>query len=585
VRQELHTAFVCTAMLAASAAAALSGCQSEGSPLPGAGSGEGPLGGLGTGSSGSSTKALPISGGTLVGVGLSRALASDPDRDIVWRIDTGTASLGGKVLGQIELEPGDEPGRIVAGAESRAHVLARRGGVVVSVDAKSGKVLERRAVCAAPRGIDFDEARGELVIACVHGELVTFPESGGEATRTLQLDPDLRDVVIDGERVLVSRFRSAEILVLDRDGVELGRSRPFAAEGRTASVLWRMAPRPGGGAVIAYQAVLPEAPAVATTPDAYGGVSSPPVVTTEVAVIPPGDGPIDGFEFPTPPLDQHALPVDVVALPDGSIAVASAGSGQVTVIGGDPVGGPCQNLAECEPVGVAWVEGTGLVSQYRSPARIGRVQLPLEAPVDRGHALFHRAPHFALACASCHPEGGDDGVVWQFPEGTRRTQYLAGGVGDTLPFHWAGDMGSMNELMSLVFVQRMGGLPLGQGEAEALERWMHGIERLPSPRLDADRELLVAQGRGLYESSELGCVDCHAGPQHTSPSNFDIGKGERFQPARLVDLAARAPYMHDGCATTLRERFDPSCGGDSHGDVSALTEAELDALVAYLETL
>lgn len=585
MRREIHTAFVRAALLASCTAAAFSGCQLDDAPSPGEGSGSLPGGGLGTGTPNGSAKALPISGGGLVGVARSRALASDPDRDLVWRIDTGTATLGGEVLGQIELEPGDEPGRIVAGAEGRAHVLARRGGVVVSVDAASGKILERRPVCAAPRGIDFDELRAELVVACVHGELVTLPEAGGGATRELRLDSDLRDVVVDGERVLVSRFRSAEILVLDRSGVELGRSRPFAAGGRTASVLWRMAPRPGGGAVIAYQAVLPEAPAIATTPDAYGGVSSPPVVVTEVATIPPGDGPIDGFEYPTQPLEQHALPVDVVAMPDGSIAVATAGSGQVTVIGGDPAGGPCQNVADCEPVGVAWVEGTGLVSQYRSPAKVGRVKLPLAAPVDRGHALFHRAPHFAMACASCHPEGGDDGVVWQFPEGTRRTQYLAGGVGDTLPFHWAGDMSSMSELMNLVFVQRMGGMPLGQSDAADLERWMHGIDRLPTRELDGDRELLVAQGRALYESSALGCIDCHAGPQHTSPGNFDIGKGERFQPARLVDLAVRAPYMHDGCAATLRERFDPSCGGDSHGDLSALSETELDALVAYLETL
>ncbi|WP_437548016.1 hypothetical protein WME97_48425 [Sorangium sp. So ce367] len=43
--------------------------------------------------------------------------------------------------------------------------------------------------------------------------------------------------------------------------------------------------------------------------------------------------------------------------------------------------------------------------------------------------------------------------------------------------------------------------------------------------------------------------------------------------------------MHDGCAKTLRDRFDPVCGGDRHGDVSALAPAQLDDLVAYLESL
>lgn len=585
MRPELRSAFLRAATLSLCGAAALAGCQADDGPQPGAGSGEGPIGGLGTGSASKSGKALPISGGTLVGVGVSRALASDPENDVVWRVDTGTAAFGGRLLGPIELEPGDEPGRIVAGAQNRAHVLARRGGVVVTVDVQSGKILERRQVCAAPRGIDLDVARGDLVVACLHGELVTLPERGGEATRRLRLDPDLRDVVVDGERVLVSRFRSAEILVLDRQGVEIQRTRPFAAEGRTASVLWRMAPRPGGGAVLAYQAALPEAPAIATTPDAYGGVSSPPVVTTEVAIIPPGDGAITGFEHPVTPLTGHALPVDVVALPDGGIALLGAGSGVVSVFGDAGPSQDCADPSGCEPVGLAWVEGAGLVTQYRSPAKVGRVKLPVQAPVDRGHTIFHRAPRGSVACASCHPEGGDDGIVWQFQEGPRRTQYIAGGIGDTLPFHWAGDMRTMNELMSLVFVERMGGASLGANDTSALERWMHGVERLPAPELDEAQRLLAAEGRALYESKELGCVDCHAGPQHTSPSNFDIGKGERFQPGRLVDLAARAPYMHDGCAATLRDRFDPSCGGDSHGDVSTLSEAELDALVVYLETL
>lgn len=583
MRRELHTTFLRAAILAACAVAALAGCQADDPPQPGTGSG--PLGSLGAGSASGSSKALPISGGTLVGVGLSRALASDPEHDVVWRIDTGSASFGGRLLGPIALEPGDEPGRIVAGAQGRAHVLARRGGVVVSVDVKSGEILERRAVCAAPRGIDHDEERGELIVACLHGELVTLPEQGGEATRKLRLDPDLRDVVVDGARLLVSRFRSAEVLVLDREGVELGRTRPFAAEGRTASVLWRMAPRPGGGAVLAYQAALPEAPAMATTPDSYGGVSSPPVVTTEVAVIPPGDGAITGFEHPVTPLVGHALPVDVVALPDGGIAVVGAGSGVVSVFGSEGPNRGCVHPDGCEPVGIAWVEGTGLVTQYRRPASIGRVKLPTEAAIDRGHTLFHRAPRGSVACASCHPEGGDDGIVWQFQEGPRRTQYVAGGIGDTLPFHWAGDMRTMSELMSLVFVERMGGAALGASDTSAVEQWMHGVERLPSPALDEAERLLAAEGRALYESSALGCVDCHAGPQHTSPQSFDVGKGERFQPARLVDLAARAPYMHDGCAPTLRDRFEPSCGGESHGDVSKLSEAQIDALVAYLATL
>ena len=44
--------------------------------------------------------------------------------------------------------------------------------------------------------------------------------------------------------------------------------------------------------------------------------------------------------------------------------------------------------------------------------------------------------------------------------------------------------------------------------------------------------------------------------------------------------------MHNGCAKTLADRFNPSCGGgDKHGVTSGLTSAQISDLVAYMETL
>jgi hypothetical protein len=55
---------------------------------------------------------------------------------------------------------------------------------------------------------------------------------------------------------------------------------------------------------------------------------------------------------------------------------------------------------------------------------------------------------------------------------------------------------------------------------------------------------------------------------------------------QLHNLAFRGPFLHDGCAGTLLERFT-KCGspGDRHGLTSKLTPAQIDDLVAYLETL
>jgi cytochrome c peroxidase len=60
-----------------------------------------------------------------------------------------------------------------------------------------------------------------------------------------------------------------------------------------------------------------------------------------------------------------------------------------------------------------------------------------------------------------------------------------------------------------------------------------------------------------------------------------------FQVPSLRGVGWRAPYMHNGCATTLSGRFtNKSCGGgDSHGMTSQLTPAQIDDLVAFLESL
>jgi hypothetical protein len=65
-----------------------------------------------------------------------------------------------------------------------------------------------------------------------------------------------------------------------------------------------------------------------------------------------------------------------------------------------------------------------------------------------------------------------------------------------------------------------------------------------------------------------------------------VGTGGEFQVPSLLGVGTRLPLMHDGCAETLRDRFDdPDCGGHDHGDTSQLSSSDVDALVTFLETL
>ena len=86
----------------------------------------------------------------------------------------------------------------------------------------------------------------------------------------------------------------------------------------------------------------------------------------------------------------------------------------------------------------------------------------------------------------------------------------------------------------------------------------------------------------LFEE-QLGCASCHAGARRTSSANQDVGTGS-FQVPRLDGLFYRAPYMHDGCATTLAERFDLGCGGARHGTAPGGLAEQAD-LIAFLESL
>ncbi|HZL16818.1 MAG TPA: hypothetical protein VFG23_03625 [Polyangia bacterium] len=117
-----------------------------------------------------------ISGGTLAilpdGV---TAVAADPDRDTIAVANLTTQTLTAKIA----LQPHDEPGRLVADAAGHVHVILRRGGALVTIDPVAGTIVTRRAACPIPRGVAYDPATDLVHVACMGGELVSFPAAGG----------------------------------------------------------------------------------------------------------------------------------------------------------------------------------------------------------------------------------------------------------------------------------------------------------------------------------------------------------------------------------------------------------------------
>lgn len=546
----------------------------------------------------------PISGGTLLVTADGRtAVAGDPDRHGIWVVD-----LSGSDIAFLPVGEREEPGRVVEDGQGRAHVALRRGGAVVTVDVAARAIVDRRDVCVAPSGLAYDAAADALHVACMGGELVTLPAAGGAATRKLRLDKDLRDVVVDGDRLLVSRFRSAETLAVSADGVVSARHKlpEFVADGGlgssyTPSVAWRMTALPGGGAAMVHQRAM-STPVLIQT-NAYYSMAGCDgnIVHAAISVL---QDLVDSVELPpaAAAIPMVGLPVDIAVSRAGDrVAIVGAGNDKVVTttpsnIESDSGLGSCfpnaqEQQVPGQPVAVAFDAEGSVVVQLREPAGIvvlgkRNIALPGDSVRDTGHDMFHRPPSefAAMSCASCHPQGHEDGHTWDFdPIGLRRTQAIGGGILQTAPLHWDGDMSDFHDLMGEVFVSRMSGPNPGARQLRLMERFIENIPAFPaSPPEDPEA---VARGASIFASAQVGCADCHSGTMLTNNRNEDVGRAEILQVPTLIGISGRAPFMHDGCAETLRDRFDPACAGDKHGDVSALSEAEISDLIAYLESL
>lgn len=552
----------------------------------------------------SSLSARPISGGTLTTTG-STAIASDPDRGKVFIVDLETQRVDA-----VALEPDDEPGRSVVDEAGRVHVALRRGGAVATIDLLTRSLVQRREVCPAPRGVAYDAAEGLLHVACDTGELVSLPASGGSITRRIELGRDLRDVVVRGDSLVVSRFRSAELMVLDKEGQVVSSVRPpnssasaTAPTGFEPAVAWRTVAVSETEVAVVHERSNPNEISIGRA--GYYQTSDPcagGIVHGTVSILDPSS--------PAQTRASVALPLlvgasDVAISPDGStVAVASSGNSwpadgtrlpSVLVMPVDDLqsGSPCelpgQEPVEGETTSVAFTDGGDLVVQSREPAQLqiiggATIRLSEESIADTGVALFHMNSGFGVACASCHPEGRDDGRVWRFADiGPRRTQSAAGGLLATAPFHWSGDVADIPSLVHEVFVSRMGGPQPNSMQVEHFTQWLDSVPAPLPPILD---ENAVEAGRRLFEDASVGCAGCHSGAHLTNNASYDVGTGGVFQVPSLIGVGARAPFLHDGCAPTLEDRFSAVCNdGARHGVTAGLDQAELGHLVTYLESL
>ena len=156
--------------------------------------------------------------------------------------------------------------------------------------------------------------------------------------------------------------------------------------------------------------------------------------------------------------------------------------------------------------------------------------------------------------------------------------------------------------------------PMGDPKAglsedlDALAAYVASLETpQKSPYREQDGALTPAaqNGKTLFESPALGCVDCHAGPRLTDsaflepqvPLLHDVGtikpsSGQRLgEPLTGLDtptlhgLWRTAPYLHDGSAPTLFDVLTSENPDEQHGGTGGLSDDALADLIAYLMSL
>ncbi len=246
----------------------------------------------------------------------------------------------------------------------------------------------------------------------------------------------------------------------------------------------------------------------------------------------------------------------------------------------------------------------------------------LPASVLTGKQFFYDAADDRLArdnymsCASCHNDGGGDGRVWdftQFGEGLRNTISLRGRAGMAQGLlHWSGNFDETQDFEGQIrafaggtglmsdsdFNAGTRSLPLGDSKAgistelDALSAYLASLietEANPLHTLPPSDSAL----RGQIVFDQQNCAACHSYPaltNSTSGQRHDTGtitaaSGSRlgatldgFDTPSLYGLAASAPYLHDGSATTIESAID------AHS-AAQLAPAELADLANFLREL
>jgi cytochrome c553 len=563
----------------------------------------------------------------------------DPDQGSVSFLDAATLAPRARV------EVGGEPRALLELSSGELLVTTYRGGEVARVDPKKHALVAHAAICAGPWGLAETSDGGSVVVACEwEGAVVRLDPAALSAKPIAMGLSRPRAVAEIGGTVFAADFTGGALHRIGPDGTvsaialapEEAPYRPALA-GMTANLASAILPA-FGRLHVAHELVNHDGnQAVEKVADDYGSViDGNPKINPAVTSILPGvlrsagasDPPVlyarfDGgprvFNGPAALAAYGGRYLLVANLSTADVAVidTEATSPDTRAVGSFAVGAGPSGIAVDASGKVAYVDNAfdGSVSRLDLGAALGADAPRHEADLTRvrdlparyspaalaGRKLFHDAsnphvtPSAVVACSTCHPGGGDDGLVWfihtsNIPLKRRRAPHLANAHTPTAPFHWDGSLPTVPDLVRATITDLMAGDGL-LVDADSVAAYLDEIVAPPiPPARDAGA---VARGRDVFASAEAGCATCHGGPDltdngfHAVLEPMSLHADDAFTTCNtpaLHGLFLRAPYFHDGRSPSLRDLLTRPDAA-KHGDTSKLSAGQIDDLIAYLESL
>jgi DNA-binding beta-propeller fold protein YncE len=213
----------------------------------------------------------------------------------------------------------------------------------------------------------------------------------------------------------------------------------------------------------------------------------------------------------------------------------------------------------------------------------------------RGEILFNSGTmtfHGQFTCASCHPNGGADGLNWDLSRdgigNFMNTRSLLG-VKDTAPYGWLSTSPTLADRVAGTLRTLHRHEPQGSEVADIVAYLKTLAAPRPLPQKESDKQA-SERGKILFQG-KAKCANCHRRDALDDNVTHDVGTRvpgdfqDRFDTPSLRGVSRTAPYLHHGQAQTLQDVFTKYNPHRRHGAAHLLDASELADLIAYLKSL